>query len=245
MRRVRLIAAAAITLTGLAGASVVAAIPAFAVACANGSTCAPAPLTVGPGATLVASTSGTVTASGSFSADYMEAVFSDPTNEYCNGCLDWVLQVTNRGNSADTLQRLNISNFAGFIVDIGVNTNGVAGFPNAGTAAPAAVARNTTGKVVTWDFSGTHELQPGQTTLRLEAETNATEFQRGLISFQDGGAQQTAGFEPAAPKPGIPETPWVPAGLLAGSVAGGFTLMRRERNSRSGIVPTTRTSPSE
>jgi hypothetical protein len=214
----------------------VTAASAYAVACANGSTCAAAALTVGPTATVVATTSGMMSAPGSFTVSYKESVFADPTNEYCSGCLDWVLQVTNHSGSVDTIQRLNISHFGGFIVDIGVNTNGAAGFTSPGTGPPTAVARNTTGKVVTWNFTGSQELAMGQTTLRLEAETNATNFEPGLISFQDGGSAQTAGFEPAAPTAGIPETPWVPGlGVLAGTVAGGLALVRRGRRGLSDL----------
>lgn len=223
-------------LGGLTAWAAVAAGPALAVACPDGGTCAPALLTVSPTASVVASTHGMMTATGSFTVTYTESVFADPTNEYCNGCLDWVLQMTNSGTSIDPIQRLNISHFAGFIVDIGVNTNGATGFPVAGTGAPNSVERDLSGKIVTWDFTGRNELMAGTKTVRLEAETNATNFEPGLISFQDGGATQASGFEPAAPKVAIPEAPWVPGfGVLAGTVAAVFALARRGRRNLSGL----------
>lgn len=235
-RLARLVVAATVCLGGLTALAAVAAGPVLAVACPDGSTCAPSLLTLSPTATVVASTHGTMTASGSFTVSYTERVFADPTNEYCVGCLDWVLQMTNSGTSVDTIQHLNISHFAGFIVDIGVNTNGAAGFPLAGTGAPSSVTRNLSGSVVTWDFMGRNELVAGEKTVRLEAETNATNFEPGLISFQDGGATQASGFEPAAPKMAIPEAPWVPGfGVLAGTVAGVFALARRGRRNLSGL----------
>ena len=229
LRRARLIAVA--SAVAAAGVCALRVTDVFAAPCADGSTCPPATLTVGASASLLATVSGSVTAPGSFTASYRESVFSDPTNEFCNGCLDWVLQVSNSSRSSDTLQRLNISNFAGFIVDIGVNSNGASGFPSPGTAPPTSVARNTTGKVVTWNFEGGGEVQPGKTTVRLEAETNALTYQPGLISFQDGGATQAAGFAPAAPKQGIPDVPWVASfGGIAGAAAAGTAwLMSRRR----------------
>lgn len=208
----------------------------MAVACHDGSTCPPALLTVSPSATVVASTHGTISAAGSFTVTFTESVFADPTNEYCNGCLDWVLQMTNSGTSSDPIQRLNISHFASFIVDIGKNTNGATGFPVAGTGAPNSVERDLSGKIVTWDFTGGNELMPGKKSVRLEAETNATNFEPGLISFQDGGATQVSGFEPVTPTVGIPEAPWVPGfGVLAGTVAGVFAVARRGRRNLSGL----------
>jgi hypothetical protein len=144
--------------------------------------------------------------------------------------------MTNSGTSVDPIQRLNISHFAGVVVDIGVNTNGATGFPVAGTGAPNSVERDLSGKIVTWDFTNSNELMAGEKTVRFEAESNATNFEPGLISFQDGGATQANGFEPAAPKVAIPEAPWVPGfGVLAGTVAAVFALMRRGRRNLPGF----------
>jgi hypothetical protein len=235
-RLARLVVAGIVGLGGATASLAVAAAPGLAVACADGATCAPSLLTLSPTATVVASTHGTMTAPGSFTVTYTESVFADPTNEYCSGCLDWVLQMTNSGSSSDPIQRLNISHFAGFVVDIGVNTNGASGFPVTGTGSPNSVERDLSGKIVTWDFTGTHELVAGKKTVRLEAETNATNFEKGLISFQDGGATEAPGFESAAPTVVIPETPWVPGfGVLAGTVAAVFALVRRGRRNLTGF----------
>jgi hypothetical protein len=235
-RLARAVVAATMCLGGLTAWATVAAGPVLAAACPNGSTCAADSLTLSPAATLVASTHGTMTAANSFTVTYKESVFADPTNEYCSGCLDWVLQMTNSANSVDPIERLNISHFGGFIVDIGVNTNGASGFPSPGTVHPTTVARDGTGKIVTWNFTGP-ELLPGQTTVRLEAETNATNYETGLASFQDGGSTEfTNAYEPAAPKVGIPEAPWVPGfGVLAGTVAAVFAIARRGRRNLTGI----------
>lgn len=82
--------------------------------------------------------------------------------------------------------------------------------------------------VIAWDFTGTHELTPGSTSLALEVETNATEYVAGTVSAQDGGVAQNAGFQPVASSPVVAEVPWVPAmGLLGGVTIGGIALRRR------------------
>ena len=100
-----------------------------------------------------------------------------------------------------------------------------------GTKIPTDVSRSASGAVITWDFTGSNPsnlLSPGSTSNVLVVETNATNFQAGTVSAQDGGATQAAGFQPVAPSTNVPDAPWVPAmGLLGGAAIGGVALRRR------------------
>ena len=232
MRAVRLGIVALLALSGWAvGASAVAG-HASAAPCGNGATCAPDTFVVSPSATLLASTSGTLTAGGSFTASYTEYVYRDPSNEYCATCLDFVIQVTNSANSTDPLARVTNASFTGYSVDAGYTTTKPPGAATPGTAVPAQVGRSNSGSVVSWYFNTpATEIQPGQGTITLVAETNAPQFVPGIISAEDGGAAQNNAFQPsgtpAGPPPNVPEAPFVPALGLLGGAFGGWAALRR------------------
>jgi hypothetical protein len=75
------------------------------------------------GCTLLAShDSGFVT--GSFdgvvlTVDVVAAVYSDPSNAFGAGELDFMYQVTNESRSTDSVGRITATNFAGFETDVG------------------------------------------------------------------------------------------------------------------------------
>lgn len=223
-----------------AGAAAMAA-PAFACFVGPGGSCAPDLLTVNASATLFNQQGGTITATDNTTtpptmivADYTERVYRDPDNTLCGSpgnCLTWVLQVTNRASSTDTIARVTVSNFAGFTTDVGINTNGAPGMTDsASNIAPDRVSRSNDGKVVRWDFgtNGGSEVGLGQTTRLLEVQTNSTSTVPGTVTVQDGVAGNGPGLSPA-----IPETLWVPAlGLFGGALAGGFMFRRRRSSSK-------------
>lgn len=229
----RLATLATLGLGGWVAASTVAATPAFACPISPGtSSCAPDVLTVSPSATLVASQSNTITATDSISgttivANYTENVYQDPANNYCAGCLDWVVKVTNTQASNDAIERVTVSNFAGYLTDIGVDSNGAPNLTNNGTVTPNNVERNGSGSVLSWDFNASspdNSIQPGQTSVLLEIETNATTYKPGTISVQDGVAGSGPAFGP------LPEVPLVPAlGLMGGVVIGAVAWRRRRQ----------------
>ncbi len=231
MKAARIITVAAFGVLGWGGGAIAASAPAYASQCANGGTCAPD--TLSESGILLASTSGTLTASGSFSATYTESVYQS-NNVYCSGCIDFILQVSNSSKSSQSIERVDVSDFTGTAADIGDDPNGASipggGFVN-GTVAPADVSRSSTGAVIAWDFTGTHELTPGSTSLALEVETNATQYVAGTVSAQDGGAAQSTGYAPVAPPvANVAEVPWIPAmGLLGGVAVGGVAVRRRTR----------------
>jgi hypothetical protein len=237
MRLVRIGAIAAFALSGWAAAAVTNAVPAKACPIAPATfTCAPDLLTVSPSATFYpgAQKSGTIVPNpATFTADYTENVYRDPTNNLCNSpgnCLTWVVQVTNHTATQDTLTRVTVSNFSGFITDLGyIQPPGTApGMSNPSTGiVPSNVERSNNGSVLRWDFNTT-EIGNGQTTVLLAVLTNATQVVPGTISVQDGTAVSDPAFAPA-----LPEIPWVPAlGLFGGAIAGGV-LMRRGRRPRT------------
>lgn len=239
-RLVRALVLAAFCLPGWAAGTVVAAGSAAAAytPCPNGSSTCP-PNTFGnESGTLLATTSGTFTASD-FTATYTESVYSDPANAICPGCLDFDVQVSNQAKSANAIERVTVSNFAGTTSAIGYSTSGGSasggGFVN-GSVAPTTVGVSNNGSVISWYFNSSNELPPGSTTELLEVQTGATQYQPGLVSAQNGGAAQGTGFQPVTPSANIAEAGWVPGiGLLGGGLAGVAVLRRRRGAAALGL----------
>ncbi|MBV8083299.1 MAG: hypothetical protein JO247_00645 [Chloroflexi bacterium] len=239
MRIGRLAASTALGLAALSGAAVL--LPGRAAACAiapGTNTCAPDVLTVSPSATQVATATNTInvtdpSSGATINATYTENVYRDPTNTYCANCLTWVVKVANSWTSTDTVERVTVSNFAGFSTDIGTDSNGAPGMTDTGTQSPVNVERNTSGSVLAWDFNTSgSEIQPGQTSHLLEIETNATQYKPGTVTVQDGVAGSGPGFGPV-----VPEVVFVPALAAAGGAAFGLFRWRRRRASATLTKP--------
>jgi PEP-CTERM motif len=154
----------------------------------NGNSVPPSPLF--PTGTLLTSITGTIT-TVTFSTGYTEWVYSDPTNTWCSGCLDFVYQFTNNG--PDVNERYSMYNFAGFMVDVGTDPFGVHD--------PTTIDRSLNGPVIGFNFPAADEIAPGQTTVKLVIETNALHFTTGFVSAQDGTAGFAMGYSPAAAVP--------------------------------------------
>ena len=121
-RKSRLSAAGA----GLLSAMAVAA-SSHATVLAPGSTDSPDAFTAPAGATLVASDSKFWLSSpvGTSHGAALSAVFVDPSNVFCAGCLDFMYQIVN-GDSFEDVNRVTAINFTGFSTDVGFVTNGSA-----------------------------------------------------------------------------------------------------------------------
>jgi hypothetical protein len=236
VRLARIAAIATFGVTGwLAGAGIVAA-PASACVVAPSGSCAPDTLTVGAGSVQVGTTqTGSATSTGCTSGQcivytYTERVYRDPENAVtpacasAHNCLDWVVQISNNASSGDTIGRVTLSNFSGFTTDMGI-TSAAPGFTNASSpVAPTTVSRNSSGSALEWEWNSSAEIEPGETSSLLEAETNATQIVAGNINVIDGSTSTVPAYGPA-----LPEAAWVPAIGLLGGVIGGAFVMRRRR----------------
>src|ERR1035437_1766450 len=154
----------------------------------------PSPLT--PGGILEATTSGTVS-TPTFSFNYSEWVYSDPSNSWCAGCLDFVYQFKDLG--PDVLARFTMYNFAnstgGWNLDVGTNPFG---FHD-----PTTIDRSMTGSVVGFNYNPGDEIVPGETTPLLVIETDARHFDfNGYLSGARRSRSPAKGSSPATvPEP--------------------------------------------
>lgn len=177
-----------------------------------------APDVFGPvvGGTIVASISPPVTVSASsFTARYSVFVQADPNNVLCPNCLDFIYRFFNDG--PDLNGRYSMGSFSGFKTDVGFIT-GSGEVPNTvdRTAAP--------GSVIGFNYLGSNQVDPGDSTDGLIIETNATHFAPGLLSLQDMSAVSAASFEPAT---AIPEPSSL--ALFGGAVMVFAQVLRRKR----------------
>jgi len=174
------------------------------------------------GTSLQASISGPwANTTSTMSGTYVTAVFSDPANTFCAGCLDFMYQVTNNVGSTDSVGRTTAINFTGWLTDVGFAANGSSlggGFVN-GTVVPVTVDRSGSGDSIGFSFTPfSASIQAGQTSNVLVIETNATNFAPGFFSLIDGGVTTVAAFEPTAAR--------VPEGSALGMLGiSGFALL--------------------
>lgn len=199
----------------------------FANSVTTGNDVTPDVLTVGSGATLVASASGTFS-SLTFTANYLEDVYSDPTNTYCAGCLDWIIRLSDTGavgSGSGIIEHITASAFGTFLTDVGINTTGAPGLTaTSGGIAPHDINRAGGGDVLSFNFADS-TFSPGDTTDLLEIETNARGVVPGTLSAIDGGSAEAVAYGPTA----VPEP--VTMGLLGGGLALlGIARLRSKRN---------------
>jgi hypothetical protein len=160
------------------------------------------------GMTQEASTSGSLV-SATFTASYIENVYSDPGNVFGAGDLDFVIQVKDTGAVAPfsgDIEHITNATYTGFMTDVGYDIDTLSGFTPGTATAPFTVDRSNGGDTISWDFvnpGGLDTLTPGDTTALLVVETNATNYNPGLLSAIDGGSATVDGFAAApVPEPG-------------------------------------------
>jgi len=166
--------------------------------------------------------------SGAFSGTLEEWVARDLNT----GGLDFLYQVVNNAKSADSIEHVSVTSYAGFTTDVGFCSNpggggtdpcgNPLGLPN-GTMAPTNITRSTASTV---DFSFLSVgLGPGVKSYDLVVKTNATRFGPGFTSVIDGGVASVSTFAPAS---SVPEP--VSGGLLLGGLFSvGLFVARRFR----------------
>jgi hypothetical protein len=155
------------------------------------------------------------------SGKYDEAVYADPSNTFCAGCLDFFLFVESNSSSTDSLARITLASFGSFLTDVGY-TIGKGGNP--GGVVPSTVDRSSNGAVVGFNFTTLTGVPPGGQTQELEIETNAKSFTTGSIQMIDSSVASVQGYAPSSvPEPGS-------MGLvLAGAALVGIGFIARRR----------------
>ncbi len=131
-------------------------------------------------------------------------VYSDPTNEFAPGDLDFVYQFSNINSSNpddddNPINHFSIASYSGFLTD----ADFLAGSGTGGNF-PATMARNTQngGDTIDFDFPVASTVLPGQTSVDLVIDTNATTLDLGLASLQGGGNASLLAPAPASvPEP--------------------------------------------
>ena len=174
------------------------AIPAFATPIVNNGAAVTPSVTTVSNIGTVATASGTITGappvglSSTFTATYTETVFRDALNPFGAGDLTFQMIFANAGSSSDALEHVTngyLSGFSNFLASVGYLSFGSGITPSSANESNGTIAFN---------FIGNGAVQPGQNSLYLEIQTNATNFRAGTFSLIDSETGTSAGFVPAS-----------------------------------------------
>jgi hypothetical protein len=179
---------------------------------------------------------------GLFSGDFIEQVEADPANPFCSGCLDFLFQVDNSGNSTENLTGIAAGGLLGFRTDVGYDVLSVGGlhmcgiddggFCNSGdpNTVPNIVDRSMDGDVVVFNF--VVGVAPNTNSVDLVIETDSTSFTDPVTTFygSNGGTGTALTLGPSGPAvSGVPEPSSVVL-FCSGLVL--LTWLSRRRQSR-------------
>lgn len=154
------------------------------------------------------------------SISYTDSVYADAGNPFCDGCMDFVIQVDDAGISQGVLS-VSTTGFAGYSLEFAYEDNG--------DIAPTSVTTNKSGNKVTFDISLlADDSDP------LIIYTDAANYKDGglTINHQTTDPPAFAPYGPLTPDP-APE----PSSLvLAGTGLLGVAGMLRWRRARAASV---------
>jgi PEP-CTERM motif len=124
---------------------------------------------------------------GATSANYQMHVYSDPSNPFCSGCLDFVYFIDNQNNS--TMADFTVANFGANPVDVGYFST------NFGTVVPQTISFDTSGNIT---FAFGNALAAHDVTENLVVVTSAATFADGSVEGIDANGATGFGtsFEP-------------------------------------------------
>lgn len=163
------------------------------------------------GTTLATFSGMLVAPGGDFTTSFTTNVISDPANNFCANCLDFVYAFTNNG--PDDNGRYTMGVFSTWQTNVSY-VAGTGSIPN-------EVERSANGNNIAFDFAGSANVMPGQSTVLLVIETNATGFSSGHVSAQNDVTANGSAFQPAVPEPSS-------LALLGSGVLGLVQLVRRK-----------------
>jgi len=134
---------------------------------------------------------------GTFMSNFTVAVYQDPNNTYCSGCLDFVYTVANVGSSG-IIEHITGYSFGSFLTNVGYTavTNGFA---------PSMITRTTDGNTIDFSFNGSNDIPANNFSDFLVVQTNATSYANGHVSVQDGSAGTKDGLAPVPAGSQVPE----------------------------------------
>jgi hypothetical protein len=157
------------------------------------------------------------------SGDYRAAVYADPSNSFCAGCLDFFIWVTSNSTSTDAIERITDAAFGAFQTDVGYSL-GTGSTP--GGIDPDTVDRSSNGSVIGFNFTEPVGVPPGSSTQVLEIETDARTFVAGTLQIIDSSVASVAAFAPGCT---VPEASSISMTLLGGAFLGLGCIRRRRR----------------
>jgi hypothetical protein len=135
--------------------------------------------------------------SNPFVATFTEYVLEGGSDAMCPTCLNFAFVVSNTATSGtDFIDSISVTNFAPFLVSEANCNSGADGCPT-NTGQAASLASDSAG-IVTLLLSS--DLDAGDTAEVFILFTNATNYQGGTITFQDGTTVDEAALVPG-PEP--------------------------------------------
>ncbi len=134
-----------------------------------------------------------------FTGNLVSSVWSGDTSNPFGG-LTFSYQLHNDANSLDAIGELNLSSFAGFLTDVGFDGPGVV--PLAATRSGIPVPDSKISFLLLTPFPNLQDnLLPGQSTVLLIIQTDASAYDRGNAAIINSGTANTSTLVPVVPEP--------------------------------------------